>query len=125
MSDADLLELVTEFRDGMLDGQSSENWCFMVCAPLQGYLNAIGVPCDLIEGNGRLKNTNHFWLELEDGRIIDPTADQFTKEDGTPLPKVLIGHMPDWYPAIKPRSVGTTDSSSDMGIPISQKKGHQ
>ena len=40
---------------------------------------------------------DHVWLKLEDGRILDPTADQFTNMDGSAMPAVFLGKKPDWY----------------------------
>lgn len=69
--------------------------CFAVCAALQGWLSFRGVSTELVEGD--FKRTNHYWLALPDGTIIDPTADQFTKPCGGPMPKVYIGERPHWY----------------------------
>ena len=92
----DLRNTVLVFRKGLLNGRDSDNCCFMVCAPLQGYLSFLGVQTKLVEG--RFLGTHHFWLEKLDGTVIDPTIDQFQKE-GSPikLPKVYIGPRKDWY----------------------------
>jgi len=74
----------------MLNGRSSDNFCFMMCFPLQGYLSAIGVKTSLVEGE--LMRAHHCWLEMEDGTIIDPTLDQFQSDSRIiKLPKVFIG----------------------------------
>lgn len=41
--------------------------------------------------------TNHFWILLDDGRIIDPTADQFNEIKKINAPKVYLGEKPNWY----------------------------
>ena len=43
--------------------------------------------------HGTVEGWDHCWLRLADGRIIDPTADQF----GNGMPKVYIGTLPAGY----------------------------
>ena len=78
----------------------------MVSAALDGYLNMMGYKCHLTEGTitvdtlleeGEMADYQHFWLTLADGRIIDPTADQFDKPGGKKMPDVYIGKLPGWY----------------------------
>lgn len=89
LNDAQMLKCAEEFRAGILMGKSSANMCFMVCAPLEGLLRVHGVPIELCESTVKIKagETNHCWLKLADGRVIDPTADQFDKK----YPKVYFG----------------------------------
>ena len=94
-SSIELLHEVTGFRSGLLGGVESKDMCFVVAAALEGYLNFIGYPCELIKGE--IGHSNHFWLALPDGTIIDPTADQFPKPDGQSMPEVYIGSLPEWY----------------------------
>jgi hypothetical protein len=101
MNDRKLLKMVTEFRNGIVGSRttSSKSLCFMVCWPLQTYLEFCGYSCHLVTGEIRTKNRihEHCWLQLEDSKIIiDPTADQFNGYVSKPMPKVYIG--------IKPRS---------------------
>jgi hypothetical protein len=80
MTDAALLELVTEFRAGLLGDRSSARFCAMVCWPLAGYLSFLGFDVDVQETTVHLPSQctcNHVWLLLPDGRVLDPTADQF------------------------------------------------
>lgn len=86
---------VLSFRKGILGKKSSHKMCFAVCAPLQGFLELMGYQVELVEGE--YQNTNHYWLQLPDGNIIDPTADQFQTPTGEPMPKVYIGKKPEWY----------------------------
>jgi len=90
-----LLRDATNFRKGILEGQPSKAMCFAVAAPLQGYLSFTGLKCRLIEGG--VGEWVHFWIELPDGTILDPTADQFESPDGLKMPPVYIGKKPDWY----------------------------
>ena len=88
-----LLRTVTEFRRGILGKRSSMNMCYMVCAPLESYLRTLGWETELV--SGKVSGKEHYWLRLLDGRIIDPTADQFFPEEGDKMmPKVYIGDQP-------------------------------
>ena len=89
MSDDELKQFATDFRGGILDGRSSEMTCFMVCAPLAGLLQMRGVTVAVEEGD--LGFCNHFWLRLQDGRVLDPTADQFNALFSLALPPVYLG----------------------------------
>ncbi len=99
MKDAQLKKFVLEFREGILGGRSSHMMCFAICSPLAPLLEMSGVKCELVEGvvvwtySGKAFETNHFWFSLPDGRIIDPTADQFDP-DGD---KVYLGPKPANY----------------------------
>lgn len=68
--------------------------CYMVCAPLVGYLGFLGVAgCKLAQAEGvscTFGTTNHYWIELRDGRVLDPTADQFN-DMGHDFPPVYLG----------------------------------
>jgi hypothetical protein len=94
-----LHRIVSEFRKGILGKRPSADMCRAVCLPLQGYLSMAGYEAEFIEGEIDINNAvfDHVWLELPDGRIIDPTADQFSKPDGAPMPPVYIGEQPEWY----------------------------
>lgn len=99
MSDEELIAFAREFRDFMLEGRDSLRMCFMVCFPLEGLLNATDVGCRMIRGN--IEGWDHVWLELDDGRILDPTADQFPNlfpdAGEKPMPAVFLGARPSWY----------------------------
>lgn len=92
-----LRQVVTEFREGILDGQPSAFMCIAVCSPLEGYLRfAHGIETHAVAGTVDCGDYNmeHFWLETEDGTVIDPTADQFKELN---LPPVYIGALPEGY----------------------------
>lgn len=90
LSDAELVGVAADFRDGILDGESSSMRCYMVSAPLQGYLRFIGFETELVETD--LGEMNHVWLRLPDGRALDPTADQFNALfPDMNLPPVYLG----------------------------------
>jgi hypothetical protein len=70
--------------------------CFAVSTALEGYLSMEGIKCRLQKG--KILGFEHYWLILPDtGDILDATADQFQKPDGTAMPPVYVGPKPDWY----------------------------
>lgn len=83
--DATLLEIATEFRDAIVGTGASTNRCGMVCYPLADYLAFLGV--DVVLHESWVGRMNHVWLLLPDGRVLDPTADQFDAS----LPPVYLG----------------------------------
>ena len=90
MNDRQLVEVSREFRRGLLSCESSEMMCMIVSSALGGYLSAVfGIECEVEEVD--FGHTNHVWLKLADGRILDPTADQFG------LPAVYLGEVPEKY----------------------------
>jgi hypothetical protein len=89
MTDAELIEFATEFREGILGGAPSNWMCFAVCAPLAPLLRMSGVEAEMVEGD--LGVCNHYWLRLTDGRVLDPTADQFNAHQIEQMPPVYLG----------------------------------
>lgn len=79
MSQVDVGKIAKQFTKGILDGRPSTDMCYIVCSPLVSYLRVCGIECELTEGNIHHceNDLHHFWITLSDGRIIDPTADQF------------------------------------------------
>jgi hypothetical protein len=102
MSDAELIEFASEFRWGVLNGRSSQDMCFAICWPLDGFLRFHRVKCELVEGE--TERGNHFWLALPDGRVLDPTADQFK---GLGLPPVYLGQPLSIHRPTPPRTPDT------------------
>lgn len=90
MTDQELIAAATELRQGVLAGRPSERMCAMVCWPLAGLLHAChGLDAECVETD--LEDTNHIWIQLPDGRALDPTADQFNALLGLHLPPVYLG----------------------------------
>lgn len=85
MTDKDLIAIASGFRSGVLGTRSGDRMCFVVSAPLQAYLSFLSVETRLMENDSG--ETNHVWLGLTDGRVLDPTIDQF----GSAYPKVYLG----------------------------------
>lgn len=102
MTDKQLVRFVAAFRDGILGGDPSDHYCFMISAPLEAMLRLDGLEVELIESD--LGFMNHFWLRLADGRALDPTADQFNSYDNKQRPPIYLGPpMPDIHPAPAPQ----------------------
>lgn len=103
MTDNKLKRVAIGFRRGVIGRRSSRRKCFAVCAPLGGYLSAVyGLETKLVEVDFKLPWSrtirNHVFLELKDGRILDPTADQFVKRgERVKLRQVYLGPMPKIY----------------------------
>ena len=106
MSDKKLLKFVAAFRAGILNGRSSAMMCAAVCLPLQTLLSC----CHGIEATietTEFAEVNHYWLRLPDGRILDPTADQFGLEP------VYLGPLPRVYALRKARLVDAVAGHSE------------
>lgn len=91
MTTRELKSVCLDFRRGILGRRSPENMCAVVSYPLSGYLCFLGVPNKVVEGS-----RVHIWIELDDGRIIDATADQFNGR-WLKFPKVYIGELTEWH----------------------------
>ena len=89
-----LHRLVSAFRHGILGKRDSAMMCAVVCYPLQDFLSIMGYETEIVEAD--FGSTNHIWLRLPCGCIIDPTADQFSGPT-LKLPKVYIGKVPEIY----------------------------
>jgi hypothetical protein len=92
MTDRELVRVATEFRKGLLGGESPDRMCFIVSAALEGYLSALGV--DVTLERVQFPTIDHCLLRLGDGRVLDATADQWRR---VKLPPVYLGPMPTTY----------------------------
>jgi hypothetical protein len=92
-----LKNIVRDFTKGLLDGKPSARMCLAVCMPLASFLRIYGYRGVVTEGT--VNGLEHFWITLPDGTILDPTASQFSKPDGSPMPKIYVGLKPEWYKA--------------------------
>lgn len=86
---SELLAYAQEYRDAVLRGASSERMCVALSAPLHAALQARGTPCQLMVSD--LGVCEHIFLRLADGRVLDPTADQFNGIAQEKLPGVYLG----------------------------------
>jgi hypothetical protein len=90
MTDKQLVSTARAMRRGILGKRSSADMCMVVSAPLQGFLSAVYMFDTTLE-EVDFGETNHVFLRLSDGRILDATADQFGLEP------VYLGEMPELY----------------------------
>lgn len=92
-----LLNIVKQFRKGILDGRGPISMCYAVCAPLSAYLQVCGYDNKLVCGEVNSGYwQEHYWLDFGDF-IVDPTASQFKNPQGGRMPQVYIGSRPQWY----------------------------
>lgn len=90
MTDAELIDIATEVRQGIIGDGDSAWQCAKVSWPLAGYLRFLGIECECVESD--LGHCNHIWIRLADGRALDPTADQFNALfPDLGLPPVYLG----------------------------------
>jgi hypothetical protein len=88
MPDDKLVEYARSFRRGIIEDKPSDRYCFMICAPLTTLLNVEGCMCRMVEGQvAHDGGRNHYWIVFPDGRVLDPTLDQF----GDDRPDVYLG----------------------------------
>ena len=100
MTDVELVQCATEFRQGILGDQPSDLMCAAVSWPLAGFLRFSGVPCEAVEGD--LGHCNHVWIKLADGRALDATADQFNRLfPQKNYPPVYLGEMIDIHAEVE------------------------
>lgn len=92
MSDDELKSYVRAFREGILEGRKSNRMCFMIVAPLATLLSMEGLLVRVVEGETK-DGDQHYWMELPDGSVLDPTLDQF----GEAFPDVYLGPRLDDY----------------------------
>lgn len=85
----DLLTYAREFREAVLQGDSSEWMCVALSAPLHAAFHARGTPSQLVVSD--LWECQHIFLQLADGQVLDPTADQFNWCSRQKLPGVYLG----------------------------------
>lgn len=101
-----LLSIAREWRRGTVStapfkGSDGSLLCFVICDPLTAYLQFLGYECRPVQGTVFLDEANeiwgHYWIELPDGRILDPTASQFNGKGKPKMPAVYLGKRPSYY----------------------------
>lgn len=100
MSDNEIKDFALNFRKGVLSDRNGFSMCWVVVQPLSLLLNEIGVKnnivCFDIDANNCVNKLDcdlieHFCIEIN-GKILDPTADQFKG-----METVFFGNRPIWY----------------------------
>lgn len=102
ISDKSLIRAVRSFTKELLKPYEGNTFmmCNYVCMPLSSYLEFCGIPNTLgsceVDSDGA--TWSHCYLQLSDGRILDPTANQFNNpHTGEAMPHYYLGIKPDWY----------------------------
>lgn len=104
MKNEEIIEIATDFTRGIIQENKSNGMCFFCCIMLQGYLKFLGAAdWKIVEGEIEQgsETWNHYWLQLEDGTIFDPTSDQFKKPNGKQMQEFYCGKKPKWYKFLK------------------------
>lgn len=101
MNDKQLIKFSKDFTKSILeinDGKS-QNMCFAVCSPLSSLISMFGITNELTECEIHIDSEIyvHVYLLLKDGRILDPTADQFNDLLNTEMPLIYLGEKPKYY----------------------------
>lgn len=93
--DRELLRIARAVREKITLGNRPNNYCTAVCLPLAVYLTRRGVPA--VDVHGGVGDWQHTWIALENGRILDPTADQFNRPGAPRMPAIYLGKRPAHY----------------------------
>lgn len=93
--DRDLLRIARAARERITLGGPSSGYCAVVCVPLATYLTRRGLPAEDV--HGAVGEWQHSWVALSDGRILDPTADQFNCPGASRMPPIYLGARPAHY----------------------------
>lgn len=105
MTERELRKVANDFVKGF---GKVERMCYLLSPALQGYLHTtFGIKTKLIQGIVIFDKAyhGHYWLELENGKILDPTAGQFQN----PMTlKVFLGKQPENYHPTEMRLSDTT-----------------
>lgn len=100
MNEQELIQFVLDYREGILDGKSSFNMCWVVTQPLSLLLSEVGVEHEVVVFDIDTSHCvepmaegviEHFCIKIGN-KILDATADQFKGMD-----KVYFGSRPVWY----------------------------
>lgn len=95
-SDQQIMRIARATRDRITLGGRSSGYCAVVCVPLAVYLTSRGVSA--VDIHGAVGEWQHTWIALENGRILDPTADQFnSKQYAARMPQIYLGPIPPHY----------------------------
>ena len=94
-SDRELLRIARDLREHITLGGKPNGYCIAVCLPLSVWLTRHGRPA--IDVHGGVGDWQHAWIALDDGRILDPTADQFNGGCWPKMPQVYLGALPAHY----------------------------
>lgn len=89
MTDHEVYLYATDFRRAILGDAPSDRMCAAISSPLCSALGVLDVPVELVKSD--FGAFNHVFLDLLDGRFLDPTADQFNWLNVTAFPAIYVG----------------------------------
>lgn len=90
------LTVARDARARALGGRAPAGLCGSVCAAVRAHLFwRFGLGPALVWG--AVAGESHCWLETAEGTVLDPTASQFGRPDGSPMPDFYVGRRPGWY----------------------------
>lgn len=72
----DLLGYSKRFRKAVLGREASDRMCYVVSGPLCAAITALGFGAHLVKS--KVAYMEHIFIRLDDGRVLDATADQFS-----------------------------------------------
>lgn len=88
MQKSEIKAYAKQFREAFLRGTPSYRMCAALSGPLCSALNLLGVDAHLRAAD--MGGIEHIYLQLPDGTVLDPTADQIEGADAR-LPPVYLG----------------------------------
>jgi hypothetical protein len=89
VTDKELIDYASEFRRAIIGDAPGAWWCAGISAPLHAVLTALGVAADIVKSD--LGHCAHVFIRFPDGRVLDPTAEQFNWCSRVQLPAVYLG----------------------------------
>jgi hypothetical protein len=89
MTDQEVCLYATDFRRAILGDAPSDRMCAAISAPMCSALGVLEVPVELVKSD--FGAFNHVFLDLLDGRLLDPTADQFNWLNVCAFPAIYVG----------------------------------
>lgn len=122
MKDEILKAFALSFRNKVIGYSSSEGWCRTVSSSLLPLLAEHGVKgvleqAEVYKERGNAASlVSHTFIRLDDGRILDPTADQFRSPTGNQMPKVFLGPIPPWYEPVTLQTTLQNKPNSTMNL---------
>lgn len=93
--DRELRRIARIAREHITLGAHPQGYCIAICVPLATYLTRRGVIA--MDVHGGVGDWQHTWIALSDGRILDPTADQFNRPGAARMPAIYLGARPAHY----------------------------
>jgi len=97
--DQELLFLVQGFQSGNQKGELTTTALQANIWPMRAVLSCSGYKTSVVHGHVQQNGLRreHWWLQMDDSRIIGPSAGLFINPEGERMPRIYLGVQPDWY----------------------------